>query len=137
MLVFAAVTITATLQTNAVVRSLLSLHPLGSVILTLLQLLPYLTLWGAFTFVYVFIPNTHDKIHSALIGGLVAAVLWQTVGWGFAVFVSSSTRYYAIYSSFAILLLFLFWPHVGWIIVLRGAQVAYAHQHIHFFQGDR
>jgi membrane protein len=103
----------------------------------LLQLVPYLTLWGAFSFVYLFIPNTRVKLQSALVGGFVAAVLWQTVGWGFAVFVASSTRYYAIYSSFAILLLFLLWLHIGWVIVLLGAQVSYAHQHIHFFLGDR
>jgi membrane protein len=66
----------------------------------------------------------------------VAALLWQTVGWGFAVFVTSSTRYYAIYSSFAILLLFLLWLHVGWVIVLLGAQVAYSHQYVHFYQRE-
>ena len=85
----------------------------------------------------MFIPNTHVRLRSAVVGGLVAAVLWQTVGWGFAVFVASSTRYYVIYSSFAILLLFLLWLHIGWLIVLLGAQVAYAHQHIHFYLGDR
>src|SRR5882724_11509932 len=137
VLVFAAVTITATLQNNAIVHALSSLHTLGAVVLFLLRLVPYLTLWGAFTFVYVFIPNTRVRLRSALIGGLVAAVLWQTVGWGFAVFVASSTRYYVIYSSFAILLLFLLWLHAGWVIVLLGAQVTYAHQHVHFFQGDR
>jgi membrane protein len=120
-----------------VVQSLASLQALGTVILTLLKLLPYLTLWGAFSFVYMFIPNTRVRLQSALIGGLVAALLWQSAGWGFAVFVASSTQYYAIYSSFAILLLFLFWLHLGWTIVLLGAEVAYAHQHIHFFQGDR
>jgi membrane protein len=137
VLVFAAVTITATLQNNAIVQALLSLQALGTVILVLLRLVPYLTLWGAFSFVYVFIPNTRVRLRSALVGGLVAAVLWQTVGWGFAVFVASSTRYYAIYSSFAILLIFLFWLYLGWVIVLLGAQVTYAHQHVHFFQGDR
>jgi membrane protein len=95
------------------------------------------TLWGAFTFVYFFVPNTRVKLRSALIGGLVAALLWQTAGWGFTVFVASSTRYYAIYSSFAILLLFLLWLHIGWVIVLLGAQVAYAHQHVQFYQGER
>jgi membrane protein len=137
VLVFAAVTITATLQNNAIVQSLLSLQALGAVVLFLLRLVPYLTLWGAFTFVYMFIPNTRVRLRSALVGGLVAAILWQTVGWGFAVFVASSTRYYVIYSSFAILLLFLLWLHIGWVIVLLGAQVAYAHQHVHFFLGDR
>lgn len=137
VLIFAAVTITATLQSNAIVQALLSLQALGVVILTLLRLVPYLTLWGAFTFVYMFIPNTRVRLRSALVGGLVAAILWQTVGWGFAVFVASSTRYYVIYSSFAILLLFLLWLHVGWVIVLLGAQVTYAHQHIHYFLGER
>src|SRR5678815_1485447 len=104
VLVFAAVTITATLQNNAFVKSLLALQALGVVMLFLLRLVPYLTLWGAFTFVYIFIPNTRVKVRSALIGGLIAALLWL---------------------------------HIGWVIVLLGAQVAYAHQHIHFFQGDR
>ncbi|MSP37891.1 MAG: YihY/virulence factor BrkB family protein [Deltaproteobacteria bacterium] len=137
VLVFAAVTITATLQHNAFVSSLVELQTFGKVVLALLRLVPYLTLWGAFSFVYIFIPNTQVKIRSALVGGLVAALLWQTVGWGFARFVATSTQYYAIYSSFAILLLFLLWVQIGWVIVLLGAQVAYAHQHIHFFQGDR
>ena len=137
VLIFAAITITATLQNHTIVQALLSLQALGVVILALLKLLPYVTLWGAFSFVYLFIPNTRVKLRSALLGGLVAAILWQTVGWGFAAFVASSTRYYAIYSSFAILLLFLFWLHLGWIIVLLGAQVSYAHQNIQFLQGDR
>ncbi|HXV82380.1 MAG TPA: YhjD/YihY/BrkB family envelope integrity protein [Candidatus Binatia bacterium] len=137
VLVVAALTITATLQSNAFVQKMISLEPFGTVILSLLKWVPYLTLWGAFTFLYVFIPNTRVKLTSALVGGLVAAVLWQTVGWGFAVFVASSGRYYAIYSSFAILFLFLLWLHVGWVIVLLGAQVAYAHQHIRFYEGER
>jgi len=137
VLVFAALTITATLQNSAFVQKLIALEPFGTVILSLLRLVPYLTLWGAFTFVYVFVPNTRVRIPSAVIGGLVAAVLWETVGWGFAVFVASSTRYYAIYSSFAILLLFLLWLHIGWVIVLLGAQVAYAHQNIGFYEAER
>jgi membrane protein len=137
VLVFAAITITATLQNTAIVRALLSLQAVGFVLLAFLRLLPYLTLWAAFSFVYMFIPNTRVRLRSALVGGLVAAFLWQTVGWAFAVFVASSTRYYVIYSSFAILLLFLLWLHVGWLIVLLGAQVTYAHQHIRFFFGER
>ncbi|MEX0802906.1 MAG: YhjD/YihY/BrkB family envelope integrity protein [Candidatus Binatia bacterium] len=137
VLVVAALTITATLQSNHFVQKMLALEPFGTVILTLLRLVPYATLWGAFTFFYIFIPNTRVKLRSAVVGGLVAAILWQTVGWGFATFVASSTRYYAIYSSFAILLLFLLWLHVGWVIVLLGAQVSHAHQHIHFYYGHR
>ncbi|HXG51490.1 MAG TPA: YhjD/YihY/BrkB family envelope integrity protein [candidate division Zixibacteria bacterium] len=138
VLVFAAVTVMATLQSSTFVRTLMALEPLGTVILTLLGIVPYLTVWGAFSFMYLFVPNTRVQLKSALIGGAVGALLWATVGWGFAVFVASSTRYYAIYSSFAILLLFLLWLHVGWVIVLLGCQVAYAHQHFYYYyRGDR
>jgi membrane protein len=137
VLVFAALTITATLQSNSFVRNLLALEPFGTVMLMLLRLLPYVTLWGAFTLSYLFIPNTRVRLRSALVGGLVAALLWQTIGWGFATFVASSRGYYAIYSSFAILLLFLLWLYVGWLIVLLGAQVSHAHQHIRFYYGER
>jgi membrane protein len=85
----------------------------------------------------MFVPNTRVKLKSALIGSLVAALLWQTVGWGFATFVASSTQYYVIYSSFAVLLLFLLWLHVGWVIILLGAQVTHAHQSIRFYHRDR
>jgi membrane protein len=137
VLVFAALTITATLQSHNFVRQLLAFEPFGSVILGLLRLVPYLTLWGAFAFFYIFVPNTRVRLKSALIGSLVAALLWQTVGWGFARFVASSTQYYAIYSSFAVLMLFLLWLYVGWVIVLLGAQVSHAHQSIRFYHRDR
>ncbi len=137
VLVFSAMTVTATLQNHDFVRGLLEYEPFGTVILGFLRLLPYLTLWGAFAFFYIFIPNTRVKLKSALIGSLVAALLWQTVGWGFATFVASSTKYYAIYSSFAVLLLFLLWLHVGWVIILLGAEVTYAHQTLRFYRRDR
>jgi membrane protein len=50
-------------------------------------------------------------------------------GVGFTTFVASSSSYAAIYSSFAILVLFLIWLQLGWLIVLVGAEVAYYHQH--------
>ena len=137
ILVFAALTITATLQSNTFVQTLISIEPFGTLILGFLRLVPYFTIWGAFTFMYLFIPNVRVKLKSALIGGLVGAVLWETVGWGFAKFVASSTNYYVIYSGFAILLLFLLWLHIGWVIVLLGAQVAYAHQNLQFYKHER
>jgi membrane protein len=91
--------------------------------------MPLLLLCAAFTFLYQFIPHTHVRLRSALVGGVVAGLLWQVAGVGFTVFVASSASYAAIYSSFAILILFLIWLQVGWLIVLVGAEVAYNHQH--------
>ncbi|MBH0184084.1 MAG: hypothetical protein HP477_01325 [Nitrospira sp.] len=42
---------------------------------------------------------------------------------------TSSGKYSAIYSGFAVLVLFLLWLYVGWLIVLVGAQVSFFTQH--------
>jgi membrane protein len=66
---------------------------------------------------------------SALVGGISAAVLWGVAGEVFAKFVAQSANYSAIYSSFAVLIMFLLWLYVGWLIVLIGAQFSYFQQH--------
>ena len=85
------------------------------------KLLPYLLVWIAFTFIYLFVPNTQVRIGPAATGGIVAGIVWQTTGWAFTAFIASSTRYTAIYSSFAILVLFLIWLYLNWMILLVGA----------------
>ena len=85
------------------------------------HLLPYVPVIGAFTFVYSFMPNTRVRIGPALAGGLVGGILWQSAGWAFALFAASSTRYAAIYSSFAILILFMLWLYLSWLILPFGA----------------
>lgn len=137
VLLFAALAVTASLQSHGLVRQLAVLRPFGKLIVLLLRLTPYLAMWGTFTFMYIFIPNTRVKLRSAAFGGFVAALLWQTIGWGFAAFVASSTEYTAVYSSFAVLIVFLLWINIGWIIVLFGAEVAFAHQHSDFYWEGR
>jgi membrane protein len=136
VLLFAAIALTASLQSHELVKKLLAVEPFGSIILVVLRLLPYVTVWAAFTFLYAFLPNTRVKITSAMTGALVAAVLWQTAGWAFTAFVASSTKYYAVYSSFAILLLFLLWIYFQWNILLFGAEVAFVHQNFGLYQRD-
>jgi membrane protein len=75
------------------------------------------------------IPNTHVQVRSAAVGGVSAAILWIIVGEAFAKFVAASANYSAIYSSFAILMLFLLWLYTGWMIVLIGAQFSFFHQY--------
>ena len=41
---------------------------------------------------------------------------------------ANSARYAAVYSSFAIVIVFLIWLYTGWLICLIGAEVAYFHQ---------
>ncbi|MDQ5767989.1 YihY/virulence factor BrkB family protein [Thiothrix subterranea] len=95
----------------------------------LVQLSPTLLIVLAFTFIYLFMPNTRVKPLAAFGGALIAGIVWQVAGWLFAAFVVSSGQQTAIYSIFASLFLFMLWLYVGWIIVLTGARLAYYFQH--------
>ncbi len=129
VLIFAALGITATMMNNSLVHDLAAIEPFGTLIQFGAKLLPYVLVISAFTFFYVFMPNTRVRLSSALTGGLVAGVLWQTTGWVFGSIVVKSTNYTAIYSSFAILIIFMIWLFANWLILLFGASVAFYKQH--------
>ena len=129
LLVFLAIGITATLSSATVVQALMEIEPFGYLLRLGTRLLPYVLVIAAFTFIYVLIPNTRVKVRHALYGGVVAGVLWETVGRLFASFVATSTNYTAIYSSFAILLLFMIWLYLSWLILLLGSSIAFYRQY--------
>ncbi|MCH7519120.1 MAG: YihY/virulence factor BrkB family protein [Candidatus Dadabacteria bacterium] len=126
----AAIGLTASFESNAIVQRVLSIEPLGTLVLFVGKLVPYLFVFLVFTFIYIIIPNTKVKFKSAFIGGAIAGIAWQTTGWVFAFSVAKSTRYAAIYSSLAMLILFMIWLYVNWLIMLIGAQIAYCHQNL-------
>jgi membrane protein len=129
VLFFSAVAFSSNLRGLPAVAAILTAEPFGTLIDAVSRVLPSLLLALTFAFIYVFVPNTRVRLRSALIGGLVAAVLWQSVGWLFAKFIVKSTQYTAIYSSLAIVILFMIWVYVAWLILLVGANVAFYHQH--------
>ena len=129
VMVFTAVAAVASAQSHWLVQTLLQIEPLGAAVLWATALMPFVLICIGFTFLYKFLPHTQVNLVSAVVGGVVAGVLWQLAGMLFTGFVAGSVRYSAIYSSFAILILFLIWLYVAWLIVLVGAQVAYYHQH--------
>ncbi|NOZ24633.1 MAG: YihY/virulence factor BrkB family protein [Nitrospirae bacterium] len=132
VLIFSAIGITASIRSTTIMQRLLSVEPFGTAVYIAGKLLPYLFICAAFTFVYVFVPNTKVRFKSALVGGVFAGVLWETTGWIFASFVVSSTKYAAIYSGFAILILFMIWLYLSWLILLVGAEVSFHHQYPQF-----
>ncbi|MEL0083512.1 MAG: YihY/virulence factor BrkB family protein [Gammaproteobacteria bacterium] len=124
LLVTAALGATGAALNNKLVQQIAAIEPFGTLLLTVTYLLPYLLIAAAFTFVYMFIANTRVRLSAAFTGALVAGILWETLGKTFGmVFGSSSTL--VIYSSFAVLILFLVWLYWSWLILLIGAQVAF------------
>lgn len=129
VLVFSALGVTASIANVDVVKSAMQVEVIGALLQFVGRLIPYLLVIAAFTFIYIFVPNTKVKIRSALVGGLVAGILWETVGWGFAAFVVNSAKYAAIYSAFATLIVLLIWLYVSWLILLIGGSIAFYVQH--------
>lgn len=80
------------------------------------------------TIAYSRIPNTRVKLRSALVGAVVAAVLWEAGKWGMTQYVLYSSNYARFYGSLALIPLFMLWVYVTWLIVLFGLQVSYAMQ---------
>jgi membrane protein len=130
VLVFTALGLIASAQSYPIVQRLLQMKLIGQFLVVVMgHLMPFLFLCGAFTFLYRLVPHTRVPLLSALVGGATAALLWQIASVAFAAFIAGSKQYSAIYSSFAIVVVFLLWLYYAWLVVLVGAEVAYFHQH--------
>jgi membrane protein len=115
----------ASIMGAEVVRGLSDWQPVGMALSLVTRLAPLLLITAAFTFIYLYLPNTHVRWQAALSGAGVATLAWLIGGQAFGFFVTGSTSYNAIYSGFAILILLLIWLNVVWTILLMGAQVAF------------
>src|ERR671923_1319926 len=129
VMVFTALALTASAQSYWLVERLFQIGFISYIFTLATSVMPFILLCATFTFLYKLIPYTKVRLSSALIGGATAGILWQLVGMAFAVFVANSAQYAAIYSSFAIIIVFLIWLYVGWLIFLIGAEVTYFHQY--------
>lgn len=129
VLFFSAVGLSASLSHQLAGQPLIATPAFAALIETFGQLGPYLMISLTFAFFYMVIPSTRVSLRSALIGALVAGLLWEVVGDLFSAFMAGSTRFMAIYSSLAILMLLMIWIHLGWSILLIGASIAFYHQY--------
>jgi membrane protein len=117
--------IIATVLSSDIAQRIIAIKPFAAVLLSAGGLLPYFLVCLAFTFIYIFMPNTRVHLSAALVGGVIAGIVWKITGWAFSVFIASSSKYAAIYSSFAIYILLLIWLYMNWLILLVGSQIAF------------
>jgi len=129
VMVFTALTLTASANSYWLVVRLFQIGFFSYIFTLTTSVMPFVLLCATFTFLYKLMPYTNVRFSSALIGGATAGILWQLVGMGFAAFVANSAQYAAVYSSFAIMIVFLIWLYVGWLIFLVGGEVTYFHQY--------
>jgi len=128
------ITVVIKSQVQLVVERITLLGAISPVIFFTLKLLPYCVIWILFTFVYMFMPNTKIQFGSGLFAGIVAGTLYQIFQLVYLTFQIGVARYNAIYGSFAALPLFLLWLQLSWMIVLFGAELSSAHQHVETYE---
>ncbi|HMJ89058.1 MAG TPA: YhjD/YihY/BrkB family envelope integrity protein [Candidatus Acidoferrum sp.] len=89
---------------------------------------PFVLLSLGFAAFYAFMPNTRVQLKAAFIGGIVGGCLWQLNNIFNVIYVSRAVSYTNLYGSLALFPLFLVGLYFSWLIMLFGAQVAYAFQ---------
>ncbi|MGH0036481.1 MAG: YhjD/YihY/BrkB family envelope integrity protein [Myxococcota bacterium] len=130
MVVSVAFSLEATLQSAAVLSTLLEVPGFEFLYQTGLRYLPFVLFVLGFSFIYWFLPNTEVRPLSALLGGVVAASLVLVTQRYLLGMISGAAKYNALFGSFAAIPLILFWLYIAIALVLLGAEISYAHQNL-------
>jgi membrane protein len=101
------------------------------------EFLPFVVLWLTFTLIYLLVPNTKVQFGAAFIGGIVGGSLWHLNNvFGF-LYVSRVVSNSQIYGKLGLVPVFMVGLYFSWVILLFGAQVAYAWQNRHSYLQEK
>lgn len=112
-------------------------HKVPGAALLQAQLLPLLIVALAFGAFYKVMPNTRVDWPAALVGGLVAGILWWLNNRLGVLYNTKVVTYSKIYGSLGAVPLFLLGLYFSWMIVLFGSQVAYVFQNRRAYLQER
>jgi membrane protein len=92
------------------------------------ELLPIPVLCLTFALFYMLMPNAKVDWRAAMVGGAVGGILWHLNSSISALYVSRVVSNSRIYGSLGLVPVFMIGLYFSWLILLFGAQVAYAFQ---------
>ena len=94
--------------------------------LALLRVIPVALTSLALALLYLAMPNRRIALRDALLGGIVAGLVFEATKRGFAWYLSQFPTYKMVYGAFATVPIFLLWIYLSWLIVVFGAVVVAA-----------
>ena len=83
-----------------------------------------------FSAMYKFIPNAEVKYKEALRAAIVSGIAFSVMQYTYLETQVFVTRLSSIFGAFAAVPLFMVWINIGWFIILIGAELSYAFQHV-------
>ena len=92
---------------------------------TLLAWLPFITTSMAFSFLYILVPNCFVLSRYAVVGGVVAAIMFELAKYGFGIYIRTIPGFQTIYGALAVMPIFLIWIYTSWVVVLLGAHISF------------
>jgi membrane protein len=98
----------------------------GAVQAVVLNATPFFVALIGFALFFLIVPNRRVRIHHALAGALVSAILFEAAKRGFVFYVTQFPTYERLYGALAAIPIFLVWIYVSWVVVLLGASLAAA-----------
>lgn len=136
LLLAIAISAGAAFRSQTIVQRMLEYETLATLYQIGLGYVPTLVMAAAFTFLYRFLPNTHVKVTSAVLGGVVTAVLFSLAQAAYVGLNVGATRYNALVGGAVWLPLLFVWIYFSWAIVLIGAELAFAHQNLEHYRRE-
>ena len=106
------------------------------VLLFMAYLTPYVLYSLIFFLFYIVIPNTKVKLIPALIAGIIVGISFQLLQYFYFNGQVYFSRLNAVYGTFVALPLFLMFLQLSWVLVLYGAEFAFAMQNHRNFLYD-
>lgn len=113
----------ASLAISSYLLSLRWASDLNSVIDNVLRIFPLILSWLSFWLLYSVVPTTRVPNRDAIVGALVAAVLFELGKKGFALYITMFPSYQLIYGVLAVIPILFLWVYWSWCIVLLGAEI--------------